>query len=182
MASYEQVQAFYERGLKAARAGRFMAADHFFQRAVSRAYELKGLEGRVHCARHVARIYKDQGLARMAGRHYRRALAMLSRAGEQRSGLYAHIVSRLEELNRANLNKALGGVGILSPGNGPVTELERNAPLVLEVVRGLTSEGRPSDEDCRKAACRLNDDEVPTGKGGAWTARQVRDLCDCSGG
>lgn len=178
MTSHERVQEFYERGVKAAREGRFMASDHFFQRAVSRAYELSGLEGRVQCARHIARIYKDLGLARMAARHYRRALSMLARDGARDSDLYALIVARLEELGRANLSRVLQGLGVISPGNGPVTPLELNACQVLGEVRSVTECDVVTDELCAKAAERLNNADVPTGKGGLWTARLIRDLCE----
>ncbi len=181
MSAHDRVQEFYERGVKAAREGRFMASDHFFQRAVSRAYALSGLEGRVQCARHIARIYKDLGLARMAARHYRRALSMLVREHPGQSELHDLFVSRLEELNQASLSRVLQGLGIISPGNGPVTPLERNASLVLAEVRAVNECGLLDDALCTLAAQHLNDAEVTTGKGGQWTARLIRDLCEACG-
>lgn len=177
MASTDRTQEFYERGIRAARQGRFMAADHFFQRAVAHVHGPQGVEGRVQGARHIARIYTELGLARMAARHYRRALAMLERAGARGSVLFAAITARLEELNGANLSQALAGLGILSPGNGPVTLLELHAAAVLDEVRALAARGAPDEQVCARAARRLNTAEVPTGKGGAWTAQLILDLC-----
>ncbi len=173
----DRTREFYERGVRAARQGRFMAADHFFQRAVELVYGLRGTEGRVHGARHIARIYAELGLARMAARHYRRALALLERAGAGGSVLFGVVAARLEELNGANLSRVLAGLGILSPGNGPVTALELHSGQVLDEVRAIAARGEPDDEACARAARRLNAAEVPTGRGGAWTARLVRHLC-----
>jgi len=180
MSYHERVQEFYGRGVRAAREGRFMASDHFFQRAVSRAYSLSGVDGQVQCARHIARIYKDMGLARMAARHYRRALSLLVREDARDSEVYAIIVARLEELNRASLSRVLHGLGIISPGNGPVTDLELHASHVIEEVRRIIESGPATDTDCARVAERLNNAEVPTGKGGPWTSRLIRDLCDAS--
>jgi hypothetical protein len=174
----DRTREFYERGVRAARQGRFMAADHFFQRAVAHLYGLHGAEGQVHGARHIARIYTELGLARMAARHYRRALALLERAGGRGSVLFGVVAAQLEELNGANLSQVLAGLGILSPGNGPVTDLELHCGQVLDEVRAIAAFGAPDDAACARAAQRLNAAGVPTGRGGAWTAQLIRTLCE----
>lgn len=178
MASYEKVQEYYERGLKAAREGRFMASDHFFQRAVAQAYSLHGVEGKIQSARHIARIYREQGLPRMALHHYGRALQMLERAGARESDLYQQLSRNVKELSSVNLDRLLYGLGIVTEVGGPVPTVEACAPLVLKEVRALVKGGVPTDKECAEVAKRLNKSGVPTGKGQSWTMRHIRDLCN----
>jgi len=180
MSSFERVHEYYERGLQAAREGRFMAADHFFQRAISKAYDLQGAHGKVQAARHMARIYKDQGLVSMAARHYARAMKLMEHSGQSGTAEYAVVASQLRELNEVNLERLLSGLGIDASGTGAVPLSEVHASEVLAVVRKLTRQGPPTNGECEEAALALNAAGRTTGQGKPWTSRLVRDLCEAT--
>ncbi|BBD07564.1 hypothetical protein [Desulfovibrio ferrophilus] len=180
MSSFEHVHEYYERGLQAAREGRFMAADHFFQQAISKAYDLHGFQGKVSAARHMARIYKDQGVVRMAARHYARALKLMEQSGLARTTGYAKVAGQLRAMNGINLDVMLMGLGIDASGTGAVPLSEVHASEVLGLVRELTRMGAPSDGDCELAAHRLNAAGCTSGRGLPWTGRLIRDLCNAT--
>ncbi|WP_461209481.1 hypothetical protein [Desulfocurvus sp. DL9XJH121] len=174
---HDRVQEDYERGLLAVRQGRFMAADHFFQRAVLRAYDLNGLEGKIETANHVGHIYLDQGLVRMAARHFARALKLYERSGAVRGALYEDIRARYLSLCGFCLDSVVQGLGIDASGNAPVPRLESQCPQVLRVVRALERDGSLSPGDCDRAARTLNAQGCSTGRGAPWTAAAVLRLC-----
>lgn len=180
MSSFERVHEYYERGLQAAREGRFMAADHFFQRAISKAYDLQGFQGKIQAARHMARIYKDQGLVRMAARHYARALKLMEHSGLADSGEYSVVSNQLREMNAINLDRMLAGLGIDASGTGAVPRSEVHASEVLGLVRELTRGGVPTDTECEQAAQSLNAAGRTTGRGKPWNLRLIRDLCEAA--
>ncbi|MBU1000911.1 MAG: hypothetical protein KKE73_00105 [Proteobacteria bacterium] len=180
MSSFERVHEYYERGLQAAREGRFMAADHFFQRAIARAYDLQGYRGKVQAARHMARIYRDQGLVLMAMRHYARALKLLEYSDLAGTSAYEEVAKQLRELNGINLDVMLSGLGINASGTGAVPPSEVHSSEVLGLVRELTRTGAPSDGDCELAARRLNASGRTTGRGLPWTMLLIRELCNAT--
>lgn len=182
MSTYDRIQEYYERGLKAARMGRFMAADHFLHKAVVNAYDLDGEYGNVLIAEHLARIYRDQGMVRMAQKHYRRAMKLLERQSKHDSPMHAEMARRLEEMRKANIGRYLQGVGIATLPVPPVPPVEASAPAALREIRRLTRDGVPTLEECRRAASRLNGKGSTTGRGLPWTASEIMDLCEAASG
>ena len=177
MNTFDHALEDYDRGLLAARQGRFMAADHFFLRAVKRAYGLDGLGGKVEAARRLGEIYADLGLLRMAARHYVRALKLLTRSGISDSPLHEDIADRYARLCAINLDAALHGLGIDASGTGPVPRTEAHCTLVTGVLRSLHRNGTPTLGECERAAFALNRQDCATGRGEPWTAAMVLRLC-----
>jgi hypothetical protein len=159
-------------------------ADHFLPARRGAPLRAARREGQVHGARHIARIYTNSAWRAWRRGHYRRALALLERAGGRGSVLFGVVGGTVGGIERREPVAVLAGWGILSRATARVTDLALHCGQVLDEVGPFAAFGAPDDAACARASAAAERRRGAHGPGGAWTRathpHPVRGRC-CAG-